>query len=105
MKKVIPSMLSAAIVTACANPEEIDERQIGDEKMSCSELKDAYYEADRFEKEAKDERGMTGTNVAAGLLFWPALLVTYSNVGEAIDAAKDRKERLVRLADKKNCDI
>ena len=48
---------------------------------------------------------MTGTNVAAGLLFWPALLVTYSNVGEAIDAAKDRKERLVRLADKKNCDI
>ena len=105
MKKVIPAILVVALLSACANPEEVDVRKIGDKKMSCKEISEEYYEADRFEGEAKSERGVTGKNVAAGLLFWPALLVTYSNVGDAVEAAKERKRYLTRLADDKNCDL
>ena len=105
MKKIIPAILAATIVSACANPEEVDTRKIGDKKMSCKQISDEFYEADRFEREAKSERGVTGKNVAAGLLFWPALLVTYSNVGDAVEAAKERKRYLTRLADDKNCDL
>ena len=71
--------------------------------MSCSQIKNEIYEAERFEDEARDEKGVTGTNVAAGLLFWPALLVTYSNAEDAIDAAQDRKKYLLKLADEKKC--
>ena len=105
MKKIMSAILAVTILSACANPEEVDTRKIGDKKMSCKQISDEFYEADRFEREAKSERGVTGKNVAAGLLFWPALLVTYSNVGDAVEAAKERKRYLTRLADDKNCDL
>ena len=84
MKKLASVILAASIVSDCANPEEVDTRTIGDKKMSCKQISDEYYEADRFEREAKSERGVTGKNVAAGFLFWPALPVTYSNGGDAV---------------------
>ena len=51
------------------------------------------------------EKGVTGTNVAAAIFFWPAMFVTYGNANDAIDAAKDRKDYLIRLADKKGCNL
>lgn len=105
MKKIMGSLLVASYVAGCASPEVVDERQIGDKNMSCTELQEAYEEADKFEREAKREQGVTGKNVGAALFFWPALLVTYNNVGDAVDAAKDRKDYLTRLADKKGCDF
>lgn len=103
MKKVLVILCMFSMVTACANPDVVDERKIGDANLTCSEIKNEIEEADKFEAEAREEKGVTGKNVAAALLFWPALLVSYSNVEEAIDAARDRKEHLLKLADKKSC--
>jgi hypothetical protein len=61
-------------------------------------------EADKFRKAAEDNKGVTGTNAAAVLLFWPALFVTYSDANEAIRAAAERKAHLTRLYWEKNCD-
>lgn len=102
--------LTVALVTAglslsaCATPDVVQTRQPGDRNLSCAELVQAIEETDRFEEQARDERGVTGTNVAAAVFFWPALVGTYMNTEEAIEAAADRREYLNDLYDEKNCD-
>ncbi len=91
------------LLGACANPEVVSKRQAGDTALTCDEIKKEIAETESFEEKARSEKGMTGTNVAAGLLFWPALLVTYNNVGEAVDAAKDRREYLFEIGAEKGC--
>jgi len=88
---------------ACATPTVVESRQVGDRNMSCAELESAIAETNRFEQEARDERGVTGTNVAAVVLFWPALVGTYMNTEDAIDAAEDRRRHLMDIAEEKNC--
>ncbi|WP_342129798.1 hypothetical protein [Hydrogenophaga sp. OTU3427] len=61
-------------------------------------------DADRFRTDAQKEKGMTGTNVAAVLFFWPAMIGTYSNANEAIAAADTRKVHLMSLYKSKRCD-
>ena len=94
-----------ALLSACASPEVVSERQVGDSALSCSEIKSELREADKFKDRARSEKGVTGTNVAAALFFWPAMLVTYSNAEEAIRAAEDRTDFLMDLADRKKCRI
>ena len=104
MKKTFVIVAFAAILSgACATPHVVEERRISDEDLSCGNLAAAINEAERFKREARDEKGVTGTNVLAGLLFWPAIIGTYSNANEAIEAAEERKRHLQELRRKKNC--
>lgn len=109
MKRIVPTstivaaLLLTTIVAGCATPTVVETRKLGDEKLSCSEIANEIAEADRFEKEARKERTVTGKNVAAAVLFWPALLGTYANTEEAINAAKERRANLLELAKKKGC--
>jgi len=104
MRKIV-LILSIAVLSACATPHVVETRKIGDSDLTCKQISNELLEAERFEKEARKERTVTGTNVAAALLFWPALLGTYSNTEEAINAAKDREQHLLRLADSKRCKL
>ena len=102
MKKVV-IVFSSLFVSACASPEVVKKQQIGDTSLSCTELMLAIEEAKRFEEDAREERTVTGTNVAAALFWWPGLAATYINTDDAIDAATDRQEYLNGLFEKKNC--
>ncbi len=104
MKKLL-AILFAAALTACATPTVVDTRKVGDQLLSCDQIKNEIAEAERFEKEARKERTVTGKNVAAAILFWPALLGTYSNTEQAIDAARERRENMFKLGETKNCKI
>ena len=95
----------AILLAACASPTVVDTRKAGDSQLTCEQIKLEIAEADRFEKEARKERTATGTNVAAAIFFWPALLGTYSNTEQAINAAKERKDNLFKLADSKECKL
>ncbi len=90
-------------LAGCASPTVVTERQAGDENLSCNELILALQEAADFEQDARGDRGVTGTNVAAAVFFWPGLLGTYANTEQAIDAARDRQEYLNVLYDQKSC--
>jgi hypothetical protein len=104
MKFRIASLIAAsAILYGCASPHVIQVKQIGDSSLSCDQLKKANDEAVEFEQKARGERKVTGTNAAAALFFWPALLATYSNTDDAISAAKDRQRELTKIADEKKC--
>ena len=106
MKKGITTLAICAsflYLSACATPHVVTEKRISDEDLDCGALASQISEAEKFEEKARDEKGVTGTNTAALLLFWPALIATYHNVGEAVDAAKERQEHLMELRKKKNC--
>ena len=109
MKRAHLAMITALtfglLVSACATPQVISIQKVGDGNLSCEQIKQEFVEAQEFEKNARREKGVTGTNVAAGLFFWPALLATYSNIDEAVDAARDRQDHLKKIAEKNGCTI
>lgn len=93
----------ALMVSACATPTVVDAEQPGDARLSCAQINEQIEEAAEFEEEARDERGVTGTNVAAAVFFPLGLVGTYMNTEEAIDAARDRREHLSELYEDKGC--
>lgn len=103
MLGVVLAMSTAGSLVGCATPEVVQVDQVGDENLDCTQLRAAIEDAARFEREARHDRGVTGTNVAAAAFFWPALIGTYMNTDEAIDAAKSRQERLTAMYRSKNC--
>ena len=100
---VLAASAAAAFLGGCASPTVVESKQSSDRMMSCAALKTAYGEARDFEAKARKERGVTGTNVAAALLFLPGLLGTYVNTEEAINAAKERQKHLETIAVEKKC--
>lgn len=101
---VLVNTCIATLATGCASPPVVQERQTGDQALSCEQLILAVDEAREFERRARGERRATGTNVAAALFFWPGLIATYANTGEAIDAAQERQRYLTGIYESKNCD-
>lgn len=96
-------VFSAGIVAGCASPEVVDVTRTSDLEMTCKELETSIADAEGFRQAAQEEKGATGTNVAAAIFFWPALLVTYNNIDEATEAAEERKTRLADLYENKGC--
>lgn len=91
------------LLQACATPHVVDTKKTTDLSLNCSQLQAEIDEAKEFEKKARAERKVTGKNVAAAVLFWPALLGTYSNTEEAINAAKERQSHLLTIYQQKGC--
>lgn len=97
------AMAAAWIGAGCASPHVVQSRQAGDDAMTCDQIKEQYRAAQKYETDARGERGATGTNVAAVLFFWPALIGTYMNSDDAIKAARERQTILADLGAKKSC--
>lgn len=93
----------ALALSGCATPTVVDTKQTADRSLTCAQLLAQIEEAEEFEKKARDDRGMTGTNVAAAVLFWPALIATYSNTEDAIEAAEERQDHLEKLYAQGGC--
>jgi hypothetical protein len=96
-------LTSALILGGCATPHVVEKEKLSDEKLSCAELRAEIKEAERYKEEARKERGVTGTNVAAVLFFLPGLAATYVNTEDAIRAAEARKEHLMEIYKQKRC--
>lgn len=92
-----------AFVTGCATPHVVQAVKTTDASMTCIQIAAETAEADRFRADAQKEKGVTGTNVAAAILFWPAMIGTYTNANEAIAAADTRKVHLANLSAQKKC--
>jgi hypothetical protein len=103
--KLIAAPIILSLLAACASPTVVQQRKVGDAELTCPQLKAEYAEAQDFEAKARKEQGVTGTNVAAAVLFWPALLGTYANTQEAIKAAQDRQRNLEKIAADKKCKL
>lgn len=103
MKKNLLVLCIPLILCACASPTIIETRKADDAKLTCAEIEKEILDAENFEKAARQERTVTGANIARTLLFWPALVGTYTNTEEAINAAKERKANLLKQSEKMSC--
>lgn len=103
-KLVFAASTGAVLLSGCARSVAVERVKMGDSQLSCPQILSEIQEADKFRKAAEDKKGVTGTNTAAVLLFWPALFVTYSDANEAIRAADERKANLTNLYHEKHCD-
>ncbi|MDO9612532.1 MAG: hypothetical protein Q7J33_11945 [Serpentinimonas sp.] len=101
--RVFLLVAAAAFVSACATPAVVQTVQPRDAELSCAQIGAALAEARSYETKARAERGVTGTNVAAAIFFWPAMIGTYKNTEEAINAARERQNHLQVLASRQNC--
>ena len=103
-KLAIATLLATGgLMTGCATPHVVQAVKTGDSSMTCAQIDTELADADRFRSDAQKEKGMTGTNVAAVIFFWPAMIGTYSNANEAIAAADSRKIHLTNLSTQKKC--
>lgn len=103
MKVLAGFGVAVVCLSGCATPHVVDEKKLSDTDLRCNSLILEIAEAKRFEREAREAKGVTGTNVAAAILFWPALLGTYSNADDAIEAAQNRQRHLEALHKEKKC--
>ncbi len=95
--------LAVTLVAGCATPTVVEESRPSDKRLTCEQLENEMSEADNFRRKAEQEKGVTGTNVAAAIFFWPAILGTYANAGDAIRAADNRKRNLMDIYNEKGC--
>ena len=101
--RVLTFTFALLLLAGCSRPTVVDVLMPGDEELNCGQLKNAYAEAERFKEEAKGEKGVTRGNTARALLFWPAIVGTYMNSNEAIQAADSRKVHLINIMRDKDC--
>lgn len=92
------------LLGGCASPTVVQSVKPGDAGLSCAQLQNEYADADKLKKQAADEKGVTGGNVAR-LLFWPSIIGTYMNANEAIAAADNRMVNLSNLMARGNCQV
>ena len=104
MRKTIACVFACGL-TACASPTVVQSVKVGDNGLTCSQLQNEYQDAEKFRADADKEKGVTGGNVVRALLFWPAILGSFSNANEAIAAADSRRVHLANIMTQKNCQI
>ena len=103
LKHSLSVIATLTLLAGCATPHVVQPVKLSDSSLTCIQLTTEMSESDRFRADAQKEKGMTGTNVAAVIFFWPAMIGTYSNANEAIAAADTRKSNLMGLYNQKKC--
>ena len=96
-------VLSIVLLNSCAKPTVVNVVLPEDKNLNCEQLETSITDAQEFRRKAIGVTGNTPQNQARGMLFWPALMVTYLNAHEAIVAANERSVNLINLMLDNNC--
>lgn len=102
---LLASLTAVGLLVGCASPTVTQVVKPGDTGLSCAQLQNEFSDVQRLKKEAEEEKGVTGGNVARALLFWPAIIGTAMNADEAIAAADNRSVHLSNLMTQTKCEI
>ena len=94
---------ASILLSGCVSPEVVQKSSVNDASLTCDEIKTQLTQLEEIRTEAAKGKTVSGQNVAAAILFWPAVIGNYSNAQQALEAASKRNEVLVALANKKRC--
>jgi len=94
---------SALLVSACSSTTKVATVKPGDSKMSCAEINEEFASLDSVMKEAKKNKGASGTNIAAAVFFWPAAVGNYVDAKDAEELVEERRVNLTKLSENKGC--
>ncbi len=95
----------ASVLSACVSPEVVTKNSVDDRSLTCDQISTQLADLEEIRKEAEKGKTASGKNVAAAILFWPAIIGNYQNAKQALEAANERHEVLVALANEKRCDF
>lgn len=93
----------ALLVSGCVSPEVVQTKSVADSDLSCADIKLQLTQLEEIRSEAQKGKTVSGKNVAAAIIFWPAVIGNYSNAQQALEAANKRNDVLVGIAQKKRC--
>ena len=93
------SMISGIFFLGACTHQNVKVVKSADDKLSCSDIAAEVAEINGVLRSIDDKTGLSGRNVAMGILFWPGIIVNQMNAGDAREAANDR---LVVLSDLKS---
>jgi hypothetical protein len=88
-------------VSGCATSKKVQAVQIGDNNLTKQELVAELAKLDNAQKEIESKKGVTGTNVASALFWWPGLAYTYYDASEANRLIEQRRAHLTSLYNQK----
>lgn len=100
---VIALTATALLTSACSSTTKVATVKPTDSKMTCEEINTEFAELETVMKEARKNKGASGTNIAAALLFWPAAVGNYVDAKDAEELVEERRQNLTKLAEKKGC--
>jgi len=105
MKKSIItfSAIAAIGLSACSHTEKVATVKPTDSKMSCADINKEFTDLEKVMKQAKKNKGASGTNIAAAVFFWPAAVGNYLDAENAEELVQERQENLVALSQQKGC--
>ncbi len=103
-KLVLVAATALLLLSGCATSTKVQVVQPGDNRLSCTELKDEIAKLDKAQADIDSKKGATGTNVAAALFWLPGLAYTYYDAGEANRLIADRRSALTSISNGKNCE-
>tara|TARA_B110000879_G_scaffold199511_1_gene272505 strand:+ start:790 stop:1119 length:330 start_codon:yes stop_codon:yes gene_type:complete len=104
IKKFSGLFIAASILfSGCVSPEVVQRSSVKDGVLTCAEIKTQLTQFEEIRTEATKGKTVSRANVAAAILFWPAVIGNYSNAQQALEAANKRNEALVALSNKKRC--
>jgi hypothetical protein len=104
MKNMHFAMLAAALaVSGCATNQKVATAQLGDERLSCEQIRSEDSKMNDILERAQHNKGVSGANVAAVLLFWPAAIGNYMDADKAEGLVTKRKDNLAAMYREKRC--
>ena len=65
---------AALLLSACVSPEVVSQNKVNDENLSCQQIGVELGQLAQIRSEARKGKTASGANVAAVLLFWPAVI-------------------------------
>lgn len=96
-------LCATVLLSGCVSPEVVQKSSVNDASLTCEQIKVQLTQLEEIRTEAAKGKTVSGANVAAAILFWPAVIGNYSNAQQALEAASKRNEVLVALANQKRC--
>lgn len=90
-------------LSGCATNQKISTNQLSDSSLTCEQIVTQDKGLDDILEKAQHNKGVSGANVAAVLLFWPAAIGNYMDADKAEALVVKRKAVLADLHKSKHC--
>ena len=100
---IIALTATAFMTSACSSTTKVATLKPTDSKMSCAEINQEFADLDTVMREAKKNKGASGTNIAAAVFFWPAAVGNYVDAKDSEELVAERQVNLTNLAQSKGC--
>lgn len=99
---VLVSLITVTgLLSGCATSPKVQVVQAGDHTLSKDQLLVEIERLNCADAEINAKKGVTGTNVAAALFFWPGLVYTQMDASDARRLVEQRRNYLTSLYNQK----